>query len=113
MEREPLIRLTWHGPRTVEAIPPLLIEAAQIEITLPVNYNHALFRALNPDADEAAVEQIDARAGPELLNDIATVGGLEALAELSAPLRAARASVELSTPPTLVIKLPATSTQPA
>jgi hypothetical protein len=37
VEKEPLIKLTWHGHETVESIPALLDQAEQIEIILEFN----------------------------------------------------------------------------
>lgn len=107
MDKEPLIRLTWNGAATTAAIPDLLDLAEQIEITLPANYNHALFRALNPDAPVSALEDLDTRAGPELLADIATVRGPENLAVLTDALIDAQATLHLVSPPTLLIDISA------
>ena len=107
MDKEPLIRLTWHGHETVSLIPGLLNEFEQIEITLPLEYNHALFEKLHPDARPADLEDIDAHGGAELLSRIATVSGLEELENLTEPLNNAQASVRIISPPTLLISLPA------
>lgn len=103
MEKEPLIRLTWHGHETISVIPKLLDETEEIEIALPLDYNHSLFHALHPDARPADLENIDAQGGPELLARIAKVRGLEELAQLVDVLKNARASVRVSSPPTLLI----------
>ena len=107
MEKEPLIELPWHGHETIEAIPALLDQAEQIKITLPTNYNHALYRALHPEAPRVQLEEIDASGGPELLAHIATVSGLEELTALTGALTAAQATVQVISPPTVVITLPA------
>jgi len=112
MELEPLIKLPWHGHETIESIPALLDQAEQIEITLPANYNHALFRVLHPDQPHAQLEAISASGGPELLAKIATVIGLEELAALTGALHAAQATVRVVSPPTIVITLPAANLQP-
>lgn len=103
MDKEPLIKLTWHGEATVENIAALLNQADRIQIALPAEYNHALFRVLHPDAEDAAVESIDINAGPEILNAVAKIRGLESLASLTTILNRAKASVTLLSPPTLVI----------
>lgn len=95
------------GTATTAAISDLLDLAGQIEITLPANYSHTLFRALNPDAPVSALEDLDTRAGSELLADIATVRGLENLAVLSDALIDAQATLHLVCPPTLLIDLSA------
>lgn len=106
MEKEPLIRLTWHGHETVALIPKLLEEAERIEIILPFDYNHALYHALNPDAQAADFEDIDNQGGPELLSQIATVSGLDELERLTEILRNVQASVRITSPPTLLITVP-------
>ena len=103
MDKEPLIKLTWQGDATVDRIPALLDQADRIQIALPAEYNHALFRTLHPNASDAAVESIDINAGPEILDAVAKVGGLESLANLTAILTRAHASVTLRSPPTIVI----------
>lgn len=105
MDKQPLISLTWNGHDTVALIPELIGLAEKIEIILPASYNHALFRALNPDAPESALEDLDTRAGPELLAHIATLHGLEDFADLADVLIDAQATLRLVSPPTLVIEM--------
>ncbi|MDN5850321.1 MAG: hypothetical protein L0H63_11925 [Nitrococcus sp.] len=107
-----MVKLPWHGHETIESIPSLLDRAEQIEITLPANYNHALFRILHPDQEHARLEVIDASGGPELLAKIATVSGLEGLVALTGALTAAQAKVRVASPPTIVITLPAANLRP-
>lgn len=106
MEKEPLAKLIWHGHETIESIAPLLDTADQIEITLPSNYNHSLFSMLHPGEPPAQLEKIQASGGPELLGDIASIKGLEELKTLIDPLTAAKAKVEVVSPPRIVITLP-------
>lgn len=106
MEKEALIELPWHGHETIESIPALLHEAEQIKITLPANYNHALYHALHSEAPRVPLEKIDASGGPELLANIATVSGLEEFTALTDALTAAQATVQVASPPTIVITLP-------
>jgi hypothetical protein len=106
MEKEPLIKLPWRGRETIESIPLLLEGAQRIEITLPSNYNHALFETLHPGEPPAQLEEIDAAGGPELLAHIAAVSGLEEFRLLTGPLTAARARVRVSSPAKVFIILP-------
>ena len=106
MEKEPLTKLTWRGHETVEAVPPLLDNAEQIEIDLPAGYNHSLFRLLHPDAPPVQLEETDVSGGPQLLANIASIKGLEELTKLIGPLTTARATVQVSSPPKIVITLP-------
>lgn len=108
MDREAVIRLNWNDDETIAAIPDLMMHAQQIEITLPADYNHALFRALHPDAPASEPEELDIHGGPEVLADIAGVRGLEKLTGLAEPLAAAHASLHVLSPPMLVIDLPST-----
>lgn len=103
MEKEPLISVTWRGRETIATVTQLLDQAEQIEIVLPANYNHTLFSTFNPDAPPSALEDIDVSDGPKLLEDIAAIRGLEELAQLAQPLRDAGASVQLVSPPKLII----------
>ncbi|WP_139149223.1 hypothetical protein [Nitrosospira sp. Nsp13] len=106
MEKEPLIKLTWHGRETVESIPALLDQAEQIEVILPLNYNHTLFHRLHPHAPAAELEDINVSGGPELLEEIATINGLEGFNALIGTLATARAAVRIASPPKVVITLP-------
>ncbi|MCO6411415.1 MAG: hypothetical protein J5I92_01600 [Thiogranum sp.] len=103
MEKEPLMSVTWRGRETIAAVMQLLNQAEQIEILLPANYNHTLFSTFNPDAPPSALEDIDISGGPQLLEEIAAIRGLEELAELAQPLRDAGASVQLVSPPKVII----------
>lgn len=106
MDKQPVIRVIWHGHKTITDIPRLLNKTEQLEITLPDSYNHALFRALNPNAPDSALEEINTKGGPEVLYDITTVRGLEEFAALIDTLRIAHASVRVVSPPTLIIQSP-------
>ncbi|SOD41787.1 hypothetical protein SAMN06298226_2090 [Nitrosovibrio sp. Nv4] len=111
MEKDPLIKLTWRGHETIESIPALLDHARKLEITLPSNYNHSLFSALHRDEPAAQLEEIDVSGGPELLARVATVSGLEEFATLTRPLTAARATIQVESPPKVIITLPAGNTE--
>lgn len=108
MTRESLIRLTWRGQETITTILNLLDQAENIEIALPADFNHTLFRSLNPEASVAEFENIDARGGPALLKDIAKIRGLNELGILANALRDRQTSVQLTSPPKLVITLSST-----
>lgn len=107
MGKEPSIKLTWRGHETVESIPTLLDETEQIEFILPPNYNHALFHRLHPHAPQVELEDIDISGGPELLEEIATINGLEEFIALTGMLTAAQAAVRIASSPKVVITLPA------
>jgi hypothetical protein len=101
-----LIKLTWGGRDTVETVKRIIDQAEQIQISLPTDYNHVLFRTLYPGLPAAEPEDIAAQGGAELLERIATISGLEELAALTGVLADARARVRVVSPPTLVLELP-------
>lgn len=111
MEKEPLIKLTWHGRETVASVPALLDQAEQIEIILPLNYNHALFHRLHPHAPPAELEAIDVSGGPELLVKIATINGLEEFDALASKLTTAQTEIRVVSPPKVVITHPAANSE--
>lgn len=112
MEKEPLIRVTWHGRETAEKIPSLIEQAQRVEITLPPEYHHVLFRTLHPDAKASELEELDVEGDPELLSRIARIDGLEELAELSDPLTQARATLHIQSPAQITIILPGATRRP-
>jgi len=112
MALQPMIRLPWRGRDTVAAMPDLLTSAHRIEIALPADVNHALFRILYPDAAESDLEKVNINAGPELLSTLSRIAGLEPLADLAEALRGEDISVAVRSPPTLSITL-ATDASPA
>ncbi|NIR25582.1 MAG: hypothetical protein GWN77_01110 [Gammaproteobacteria bacterium] len=106
MEKEPLTRFTWRGQETVEKVMSARSRAMCIEILLPANYNHALFRLLYPGETQTAVESLNYAGGPELLVKIASIAGLEPLTALGKALSSANATIQLTSPPTLIITFP-------
>jgi hypothetical protein len=111
MEKEPLIKLTWHGHETIASLPVLLEQAGQIAIALPANYNHTLFRRLHPEAQAAGVEDVNRSGGPELLAEIAAIAGLEEFAVLTEALTTAGATVQVVSPPQVIISRAAANRQ--
>jgi hypothetical protein len=105
MEKEPLIRLDWHGRETVDRLAKLVDEAEQVEIALPPEYHHVLFRTLYPEASVSQYEELDVRGGPELLARIAVVKGLEPFADVAGLLSERYASVRLDSPAIILITM--------
>jgi len=100
------IRLNWQGHETIEAVQLLLLQAAQIEIVLPQDYNYILYQAMHP-ADVATRHEInDLEGGPELLKNIAEIDGLGELSELVDWLVDLDATVHVFVPPAVVILIP-------
>lgn len=80
------VNLMWSGRETVAHAIEAVQRQASVEIALPASFHHALFSRLYPDADAATLERVDEAGGSELLAAVASLSGLEAVAELEAPL---------------------------
>ena len=106
MDKEPLIKLTWRGRETVESVPSLLQRAEHIEIDLPPGYNHSLFCLFHPHAPPSQLENINISGGPQLLERIASIKGLEEFRTLIEPLHASGATVQVLSPPKVLITRP-------
>ena len=106
MDKEPLIKLTWRGRETVESVPSLLDRAEQIEIALPPGYNHSLFCVFHPHAPPSQFENIKISGGPHLLERVASIKGLEEFKALVEPLNALGATVQVMSPPKVIISHP-------
>lgn len=100
------INLMWRGRETVADAIAAVQRQARIEITLPAGFHHALFSRLHPEADDAAVEEVDETGGAELVATMATLAGLEAMAELEAPLARAGYRLHLVSPGPLLSLIP-------
>lgn len=107
MKPEPMARLVWQGADTIAAIDDLLERTDRIEIALPADYNHVLYRVFHPGAADHALEDLDIRGDAEVLRRMSGVRGLEEFARLIDRLAAADASVQILSPPRVLIDLPA------
>jgi hypothetical protein len=99
------IVLNWRGKETIEAALSRLSSPGRVEIVLPVDYNHALFARLNPDAEPARQEDLNVEGDETLLREVSSLHGLEALAGLIEPLSRVSAKVTVVSPPRIVIVL--------
>lgn len=100
-----IVSLSWNAA-CLEAAREVLRRGSRVDIALPLETHHALYRHVNPDAPPGPHEDIDAEGGEDLLQRIATVAGLEELADLVPALRRHRYRVELSGPDPLLSLLP-------
>jgi hypothetical protein len=100
------VRLNWQGQQTIEAVQLLLLQAAQIEIVLPQDYNYILYQAMHPIDVSVRHEIDDLEGGPELLANIAKIEGLRELSELVDWLVELDATVHVFAPPAVVILIP-------
>lgn len=99
-------RFLWEGDATVKAAREALARGAAVEIALPLGVHHALFRHLYPDTAQGMPEDLDETGGPELLRRVSTVAGLEELARLERPAKAAGYRVQLLSPDPAVVLIP-------
>lgn len=106
MTQQPAIPILWRGRETVDEVLDRLQGACDIELQLANEYHHALFRALHPDAPPGQPEELDAAGGAELLQRLKHIRGLEAIAELVAPLQRGRARVHVTGRAKIAITLP-------
>jgi hypothetical protein len=103
-----IVRLRWDGAPSIKAARSALRNGVRVEIELPLEMHHALYRHVHPDAPRGPDEEIDASDSLELLARVATVAGLEELAELAPAVRRARCRVQLTGPePRLTLVPPA------
>jgi len=93
-----IVALRWGGAHSVKAARSAIRNRSRIEIELPLEVHHALYRHLHPDAPRGAAEDIDASGGAALLAQIATVAGLEEIRQLEASVRRARYRVRVTSP---------------
>lgn len=103
MDKHPLIKVTWRGRETIESVPSLLDQAEQIEIKLPPGYNHSLFCLFHPHAPPSQLENIKISGGPQLLENLAAIKGLEEFGTLVEPLTLAGVTVQVLSPPQVVL----------
>ncbi len=92
------VRMKWRGAESVAETKRALREHRRVEVELPADYHHTLFRHIRPAAPRNEPEQIDLSGGSELIESIAEIRGLERLADLIPWLRDTGATVELVSP---------------
>lgn len=102
------VRLRWEGAKTAQAIDETLRSGDDVEVELPADFHHALFEHVYPDAQPGALEDVDVSGGAELLERIAGLRGLAALADAAAAVIATAAEVYVQSPaPKIIIRHPA------
>lgn len=107
MTAKEVTSLMWRGHQTTELARALLDRHERVLIRLPVEYHHALFVKLCPEAPRGTPEELDVHDGPRLLSTIASIRGLEEFEMLAEPARRAGVSVAIRSP------APEISLQPA
>ena len=98
--------LQWHADQTLPEVEAALARGDAVEIALPAGTHHALYMHLRPGAEPGEGASFNASGGPELLEALAGVAGLQDLAAFAEPLRGAGYSVVLASPEPTLILLP-------
>lgn len=105
-----MIKLTWGGHETAASTNDALLRRAKVEIALPSSMHHALFRHVYPDADAADTEEVDVAGGAELIATLASIEGLQAMAELAEPLARSGYRLHLHSPSPVLVLIPPQTT---
>lgn len=109
MSDEISLKLIWRGAETVDAVRQAIDADRHVEITLPANFHHALYKHLHPREPGAGAETLNMSGGAELLEAMASLTGLEELAKLVRPLQRRRYRTHLGDPAFLTLAPPAPS----
>lgn len=101
-----VVALTWGGRETAVHAVEALQRGAKVDIALPASVHHALFRRLYPGADAAGPEEVNVAGGAELITTLATLEGVEAMAELAEPLARSGYGLQLRSPGPVLSLIP-------
>ena len=94
----------WQAQAGMPDIEAAIERGDAVEISLPQSAHHALYMHVTPHARSSEGARLDASGGPELLDAMARVAGLQDVALLVEPVRRAGYAVVLQSPdPTLVL----------
>lgn len=97
MSAHPAI-LVWEGNETIAEAIRLIGQRTTLELQLPPDLHFALFSRLCTGQERNQPEAIEIEGGSELLEQIAQINALKALAGLVTPLREAGAGVRIISP---------------
>jgi hypothetical protein len=106
MRTVPAVSVEWNGRETVALVSQMIAYTGQIRLWLPPECNHALFHRLHPEAGGRVIETVDRSGDPDLLKDLSGIEGLEDLALIVDMLHAEEASVQIVSPPQVIIRIP-------
>lgn len=101
------MEIEWQGESTVPEVAGGLKMCDRIELSLPNNFNHALFAHFYPNA-VPGVEELNIHGGAEVLRRAAEVDGLEDLQALVDLVVDEQAHVRIISPPRIIISRDAT-----
>ncbi len=105
MLKEPVARIAWSGRRAVDESIARLREGAEIVLELPLAVHHALVARLRPGAASRESEPLEVSDGPEILEAVADIAGLEDIARLQGCLKGRGWRVIVASPhPRLIIR---------
>jgi protein-L-isoaspartate(D-aspartate) O-methyltransferase len=100
-----IVRLNWEGDETIRAIAPVLSHPCHIELHLAANYHHAIYRHFNPAAPPGGLEVLDEQGGAELLDRLAEIEGLRALAQLKVAVAESHGLIHVTDPAVVIIDI--------
>lgn len=102
---ETVVNLVWHGRATVDVARAAVSDHRDVELQLPAGFHHAvLVHFQSHDTAPRPKQTIDVAGGPELLAQVASIHGLDALGELQDPVLREHANVRIVSPsPKIVI----------
>jgi hypothetical protein len=103
---EPVVRVQWSGRDTVAMISEAIAYTGEIRLRLPPECNHALFERLHPEERGQTIEIVHKSGDPDLLKAVSEIAGLEDLALIVDVLHAEEASVQIVSPPEVIIRVP-------
>lgn len=103
MRQNPINRVRWAGDSSIPEVQEILERTGYVEIQLPPDFHHALFRRLHPGDTPAGMEMIDVADGVDILAKVATVRGLAEIQSLESLVLRLHARVHLISPVPLII----------
>jgi len=109
MQARPKQRLFWHGRETIEAAKRSLQaqDSMAIEIELPADFHHTVYRHVRPEAGPGEPEEVDISGGTELLERIAEIRSLGLFRDLVEPASQAGVAVRVRSPvPHVILTFP-------
>ena len=102
----------WRGRETLAEVKAAIARGDAVEILLPPETHHALYMHIYPQGRSCDSAAIDASNGTELLRSIATVAGLQDLAELEQAVRLSGYRIALTSPVPNLELVPPTAPRP-
>lgn len=95
--------LLWNDSYSPEQVGALLDEFGRVEIELPPDFHHALFRRFHPEDGNAGPERVDEEGDPSLLERVTAIRGLAELEVFRELLEQRHARVKVLSPGPLLV----------